>query len=199
MFEEPQVGLGLDIRGMWRRWLLGLLFLGGLIAVAYIRPLYIVGPALVSFLAWGILRQRARTREIRQFAQRVGLTYLGSAVPRRLPVPRALLRQVMSISAFVVGDERNKDLVLFDCMLNGKGTRSRTVVAVRGQPSAFGAARFWPDLITEQVGEWALVYSEGRLLTIEEIEGLVSAVSADTTPATSETAPHVRSDFDHRA
>ncbi len=58
----------------------------------------------------------------------------------------------------------------------GKGRFFRTVVAVRGHRTAFGVAQFGPDLITEEIGEWALVYGDSRLLIIEEIEALVSAV-----------------------
>jgi hypothetical protein len=177
MFEEPQVGLTLDIARMWQRWLLGLLVLGGLVAMSYIQPLYIIGVAFACLIVWDTLRQRARTQEIRQLAQRMGFTYIGSAVPGSFPLQRTSSRSARSISIAVAGDKGNKELVLFDCMLGyGKGRFYRTVVAVRGQHTAFGVARFGPDLITEQVGEWALVYGDRRLLIIEEIEALVSAV-----------------------
>ena len=151
--------------------------------MAYFGPLYVMGAVVAALVVWSIIRDRARTRDIRQLAQRAGLTYGGSAVPERLPLPGKLSHHVESIRRVVAGAAGNKDLVLFDCELYGKGNRTRTVVAVRGQPYAFGLARFWPDLVTEQVGEWALVYADGRLLDIEEIEALVSVASDAPAPA----------------
>jgi hypothetical protein len=107
----------------------------------------------------------------------MGFTYIGSAVPRSFPLRRTSSRSARSISRAVAGDKGNKELILFDCMLgHGRGRFYRTVVAVRGHDTAFGIARFGPDLATEQVGEWALVFGDRRLLIIEEIEALVSAV-----------------------
>jgi hypothetical protein len=177
MFEQSQVGLGLDLARMWQRWLLGLLFVACLIATASFSPLYIMGVAFAGLIIWDTLRQRARTQEVRQLAQRMGFTYIGSAVPRSFPLQMTSSGSARSISRAVAGDRDNKELVLFDCMLgHGRARFYRTVVAVRGQDSVFGIARFGPDLVTEQVGEWALVYGDRRLLLIEEIEALVSAV-----------------------
>jgi hypothetical protein len=64
---------------------------------------------------------------------------------------------------------------VFDCTIGyGRRCRPRTVVAARGQSGGFGWARFGPDLVTEEVGEWSMVYSSNRLMSIEEIEALVS-------------------------
>jgi hypothetical protein len=162
---------------MRQRWLVGLLVLGGLVAMRYIPPLYLLVVAVACLIVWDALRQRARTRDIRRLAQRMGFAYVGSALPGNFPLQRTSSRAARSISRAVAGDKGNHELVLFDCKLGlGKGTFRRSVVAVRGQDAAFGTARFGPDIVAEQVGEWAVVYGDRRLLLIEEIEALVSAV-----------------------
>jgi hypothetical protein len=85
--------------------------------------------------------------------------------------------------AFVgsVGSNGCKDLVVFDCTIGyGRGRHRRTVVAARGQSGGFGWARFGRDLLTEEVGEWTIVYGSNRLMSIEEIEALVSAFNVPT-------------------
>lgn len=144
----------------------------------YIPPLYIMGGAFAACLVWEILRQRARTQEIRQLAQRMGFTYIGSVVPGIFPLPSKSSGSTQSMCRAIAGDRGNRELVLFDYRVGqGKGSFFRTVAAVRGPDTAFGIARFGPDLVAEQVGEWALVYGDRRLLTIEEIEALVAAVT----------------------
>ena len=58
-------------------------------------------------------------------------------------------------------------------MGQGKARFHRTVVAVQGKSSDFGWARFGPDLETEEIGGWALVYGANRFLTPREIAELI--------------------------
>jgi hypothetical protein len=62
-------------------------------------------------------------------------------------------------------------MLFFDCELGyGKGRFLRTVVALRGDRADFGPARFGPDLDTEQVDGWTLVYGSRRLLEVGELQ-----------------------------
>jgi hypothetical protein len=53
----------------------------------------------------------------------------------------------------------------------------------RGQRGGVGWARFGPDLVTEEMNEWTIVYGSTRLMSIEEIEDLVTAFNAPTQSA----------------
>jgi len=147
--------------------------------------LYIVGTLLTCYLVWHALRERERTKQIRELSARRSLTYLGSAVPKSFPSHRAKAFQWgSSIRRAFVGNSGSKDLVAFDCTIGyGRGRRPRTVIAARGQSGGFGWARFGPDLLTEELGEWTIVYGSNRLMSVEEIEALVTAFNAPTRSA----------------
>jgi hypothetical protein len=135
---------------------------------------YVVGAAFVASIVGGVLRERARAREIREFAARHGLTYIGGAVPKSFPLHRTESRLAHSIRAAVAGDGRTNEIVFFDCTLgHGKPRLSRTVVGTRG-PVGLGLAQHGPDLETERVDEWFIVSGSRRILTVEEIEALLS-------------------------
>jgi hypothetical protein len=129
---------------------------------------------LVVMLILHLIRDVDRTKQIRKFASDARLTFIGNSLPRYFPVQYTTSHLAHSISRVVVGE----DVLIFDCRIgHGKGSRGRTVVAVRGEPEAFGWARFGPDLETEQAGEWTLVYGSNRLLELEEIRALMSEFS----------------------
>jgi hypothetical protein len=142
--------------------------------------LYILGALFVCSIVWHVFRERARTKQIRDFSARRSLTYLGNAVPRSFPLHRAkAFEWGRSVRRVFVGSNASKDLVVFDCTVGyGRGRRARTVVAARGQSGGFGWARLGPDLLSEEVGEWSIVCGSDRLMSIEELEDLVSAFSA---------------------
>jgi hypothetical protein len=149
------------------------------------RFLYFAGALFTCSIVWHVLREWARTKQIREFSARRSLTYLGNAVPRSFPLRRAeAFKWGRSVRRTFVGSNASKDLVVFDCTIGyGRGRRARTVVAARGQSGGFGWAQFGPGLLTEEVAEWSIVYGSNRLMSIEEIEALVSAFSAPTQPA----------------
>lgn len=135
--------------------------------------------AWMGFLAVLVVRElihdRERTKLICAFASRMGFTFLGDSLPRSFPIHRTSSGTARSIRRVFAGDRKKKEIVVFDCRLgDGKGSFSRTMVAARGDPSVFGWSRFGPDLETEQVDEWTLVYGSKRLLLLKEIEALVS-------------------------
>jgi hypothetical protein len=84
---------------------------------------YILGAFFASSIVWHTFQQRARTKQIRQFAERRSLTYIGATVPRRFPLHGTRAFQwARSIRRAVVGSNGRKELLLFDC--NG-GLRTR--------------------------------------------------------------------------
>jgi hypothetical protein len=144
-------------------------------------PFLFILLALIAFLiVQNALRLRARTKQVREFAETRSLTYIGATVPATFPPEAArALRWAHSMRRAVVAANGSKDLILFDCTVGyGRGSRHRTVVAARGRHGAFGWAPCSPDLMTEEVGEWTLVYPSNRLMSLEEIEALVSEFSA---------------------
>ena len=78
----------------------------------------------------------------------------------------------------MIGSSGSKEIVIFDCTVGyGRGRRPRTVVAARGQQNGFGWAQFGPDIVAEKAGEWMFVYGSDRLLSIGEIDALLSEFS----------------------
>jgi hypothetical protein len=135
---------------------------------------YVLGTAFVAAIVWGVLRERARARAIREFAARHGLKYIGGAVLKTFPLRRTDSQLAHSIRAAVAGDGRSNEIVFFDCTLgHGETEFSRTVVGTRG-PVRFGPAQHGPDLETERVDDWFIVFGSNRILTVEEIQALLS-------------------------
>ena len=138
---------------------------------------WVFGAAFVVLIIRSAVQRRGRSRHLRDFACRMGLRYIGGALPKSFPFHRTASSQARAIGDTISGDKGQREVLVFDCALGyGKGRFRRTVVAVRGQQSGFGVARFGPDLVIERTGEWETVYSSGRLLAIEEVEALVGAV-----------------------
>lgn len=123
-------------------------------------------------------------RAVCLFHRLVRFPYIGSSVPKSFPLQRAKAFQWgSSVRRVFVGNSSSKDLVVFDCTIGyGRGRRPRTVVAARGQSGGFGWARFGPDLVTEEMDEWTIVYGSNRLMSIEQIEASVTAFNAPTQP-----------------
>ncbi len=138
---------------------------------------FIAFGGLACFIVWILVQKWKRAKQIRQYAQSKGYTYIGAALPKSFPFIKTSVSRATSITNAVAGDQSGKELLLFDCTLgSGKGRRSQTVVAVRGQEESFGPARFGPFLMTEEAGDWALVYRPNQLLPLEEIDALLADV-----------------------
>jgi hypothetical protein len=130
---------------------------------------------MAALFVWYLVQDRQRTRLIREFASRTGFLFLDDCLPKSFPIQETSSRGAHSISRAFAGDKSNTEVLVFDCRLgHGKGKFHRTVVAVRGKSSDFGWARFGPDLETEEVGGWALVYGAKRLLGLDEIAELIA-------------------------
>lgn len=177
VYQCLNLGLGLDTARLLRRCLVGFLVLAGLAATTHVPQEYVFGAGFAALLVWGAIRERARVNEIRALAQRLGFTYLGAAFPGTFPLYRTSSRSARSIVRAALGDRNEKEVILFDCRMgHGKGSFSRTVVAVRGQSVPIRAHWFGPDLLTEQAGDWTVVFRTRGLMLVEEIEALLDAL-----------------------
>jgi hypothetical protein len=138
---------------------------------------YVAFGVFACFVVWVLVRDWKRTKEIRQYAQSKGFTYVGTALPKSFPFSQTWVSRARSITNAVAGDQRGKELLLFDCTLgSGKGRRTQTVVAVRAPEESFEAARFSLFLMTEEAGDWTLVYRPNQLLPLEEIDALLADI-----------------------
>jgi len=147
-----------------------------LIAASITIGFHIIFPAAFGcYIAWLLFQQYERGREILQFAQRMEFSYLGGSLPPTFPLHLTSSSRAHSIDNTVIGNRGKKVLVLFDCRMgHGKTSYWRGVLAVRGQHQGFGVAQYGPDLSTEQVDDWTVVYGSKRLLSLGEIEELVA-------------------------
>jgi len=136
---------------------------------------FIVFGGLACFIVWTLVRRWKRAKQIRQYARSKGYTYIGAALPKSFPFSQTSVSRARSITNAVAGDQSGKELLLFDCVLgSGKARRTQTVVAVRAPEESFGPARLGPFLMTEEAGDWALVYRPNQLLPLEEIDALLA-------------------------
>lgn len=88
MFERQRTELGLDTPRVWRR-MIG--FIAAIVAYATIARIAGGGDSgsfaalalgLAGCVLWDRRQQRRRERLIQRFADRLGLTYIGSALPK---------------------------------------------------------------------------------------------------------------------
>ena len=183
MFEQQQSQLGLHATRLWSGLITATLLVGLAIIIASYTGagdstfFYLGGAAFAFVIIRYILRERERAKDIRDYARTADLTYIGSTLPKSFPLHKTSSRGARSISQAIVGERSGKEVVVFDCKLGyGKGAFSRTVVAVRGHRDGFGVAQFGPDLLTEHVDDWTVVYGSGRRLLLKEIDDLLAAL-----------------------
>jgi len=138
---------------------------------------YFALTALACFVIWILVSEWKRKKAIQQFAKGKGLIYIGSCLPRSFPLSDTSVNRTVSVKNVVAGDRAGREFLFFDCVLgSGKGRRTQTVIAVRGTEECFGSARFGPFLMTESVGEWALVFRPKQTLPLDEIEALLADI-----------------------
>jgi len=201
MFEQHKTELGFDGRRLFLLIAAAVLLLSIACLIATRNGgsdhffMWAFGLAMAVAIVRQLLRDAERTKEIRELALRLGITYVGAALPKSFPLHKTSSSLARSISRACAGEVGRREILFFDCELgHGKGRFHRTVVALRGQRADFGAARFGPDLVTEEVGRWTLVYGSRRLLEIAEIDDLVFEASQHGTADNSSTKESTRAD-----
>ena len=175
MFEAPKWGNGLSAP----RFLLTVGAVFAILVGIYFGGLWLLMlTGLAIALGFREFNGRQRSKQMRDLANSRRLTFLGDTLTKGFPLHKTSSSSARSLCNCVVGDEDRREILVFDCRLgHGKGSFSRTMVAFRGNESAFGWARFGPDFKTERAGDWAVVYGARRLLTIAEIEALLSELA----------------------
>ena len=145
----------------------------------------VVPAAVVALSAWLWRRSRVRAGEVRALAATHGFHYLGEALPRSLDLTGSLLASVGSVWNVIDGEPRGTRIVAFDCKIGeGRGSRRRTVVAVKGQVGIPTVLRFDPSLRQEQVRDWVLIYRpedtaliDVGLTPISELQAYLEAIA----------------------
>jgi hypothetical protein len=142
-----------------------------------INLFYICVVALTGFMVWTLVQEQKRAKQIRQFAQNAGFTYVGAALPKSFPLRKTSVHWASSFWNAVAGDKHGKELLFFDCRFGtGKTSTAQTVVALRGSAESLGPVRFGPGWTMETVDDWALIYRSEELLPLKEIEAVLSRV-----------------------
>jgi hypothetical protein len=146
---------------------------------------FAVGPAVIVALSvWYWRRGRVRAGEVRALAATHGFHYLGEALPRSLDLAGSLLASVGSVWNVIDGEPRGTRIVAFDCKIGeGRGSRRRTVVAVKVQAGISTIPRFDARLRQEQVRGWVLIYRpedfaliDTGLTPISELQAYLEAI-----------------------
>lgn len=134
---------------------------------------YVAVAIVVGLIVRAVLLDRARTREIRDYAQGAGRIYIGEALPSSFPLGATSLHGISHIKNVVAGDRNGREFVFFDCTLgSGKGSRSQTVVGVRGSSEFWWAQRFDRSLSVETACDWTVV-NPNRLLSVRDVEAIL--------------------------
>lgn len=125
-------------------------------------------------LVRGVYRDRRRTREFRRLAEAAEFLLLGFRCPARISSESHVLQAgTVNPSSMRSSWDRNTDHLRRLRTRVRTGRIYRTVVGLRGDRSGFGNAGIGPDLVTEAVDGWSLVYGDRRLMEVEEVSRLV--------------------------
>ncbi|WP_031500111.1 hypothetical protein [Bryobacter aggregatus] len=134
--------------------------------------IWILWVALIV-VRWQVHGMRRR-REVRGFADKIGFSSIGPALPIEHPFYRTSLRSTSPLRNAYAGQVQRREMLFFDLSVgSGKHRFDRSAIALRGKPEEFGTLQFGPDLVTEEADGWTWVYGRRRLLEIEELNELV--------------------------
>lgn len=136
-------------------------------------------PALVSvaglagFLVYHLWSMRKRTADMRTLAADRGFHFLGSAIPASIQFGKTSLQGISSTSNGIEGTRNGIKIMAFDCRIGtGKGSRTRTVLAVRTS----GDVKHDFSLSMERAGDWTILFEPfnnqrpgGRIIPVHEL------------------------------
>lgn len=148
-------------------------------------PTGIVAVIAVAF-GVGLLyyRHRRRMAEIRTLAAKLGFTYIGTALPRSLSLEGTELASCSSVWNVIDGEPHGIRVIGFDCQIGqGRGSWSRTVVAVQSSAGRLDPSAFNSEMTAEDAGGWTLYYQPKilsfippGLMPIGELESYLNAI-----------------------
>jgi hypothetical protein len=110
-------------------------------------------------LYWFIAMQR-RTRAIKLLAPKLGLLpWPNDSLPRDLFLSSTQFANWSKLSNVYSGIINGVEVAFFDCKVGrGKGSWTRTIIAVRSNGDVFGAKAFDLDFNSQRCEEWLLLY-----------------------------------------
>jgi hypothetical protein len=145
-------------------------------------PVYLFLALIAACYMWDFMEGRTRAKQIQRYAQSVGFTYSGSALPADFPLAQCDLYatfkwQDLTIHNAAMGTWQGKEILFFDWKAtNGETGSAGTILAFRGNDRKLWIARLDCTLKTEQVDNWTLLFREYQL-PIGEIQALMSGLS----------------------
>jgi hypothetical protein len=138
--------------------------------------------------------ERYRAGAIRALAIRLGLHYLGNALPKSLRLEATPFNRISRVWNVVDGEPRGTRIMAFDCQIGvGRQSWRRSVIAVESDDNVFGALALHLNMTIHRSGGWQILYRPkahfnfrmAGLTPVEELEANLNALvanSAKTTP-----------------
>lgn len=133
--------------------------------------------------------QRYRADAIRALATRLGMHYLGNALPKSLELDGTPFHHYSKAWNVIDGEPRGTRVMAFDCQVAvGKRSWRRSVMAVENDGNVTGHLRVQPEMAIDRSGSWQILYRPKQhfsfriagLTPIEELEANLNALVADS-------------------
>ena len=94
----------------------------------------------------------------------LGFIYLGSDLPYWFVLPETPFNSMTTVWNVISGERNETRVIVFDCRFGqGKGSWCRTIIAHENGVNAPKFSAFDPDLQTEQVGGWTVMWRPKEL------------------------------------
>jgi hypothetical protein len=120
-------------------------------------PYVLIGLGL--FLGFLYQRHLRRLADMRALATRFGFHYLGDALPRFFSLDGTGLSRATSVWNVIDGERYGVRILIFDCRIGkGKHSWTRTAIAAQTKADVFGAMLFEHCFMSENSGDWRLLY-----------------------------------------
>ena len=137
------------------------------------------------------LRELRRRREFPRFAERMGMAiWPDDSLPKDLPIYEASFLPITRTRYIARGSVRDVPVLTFEVQKgSGRSVSYFTVLAAKGPGYPFGSETFDPELETERLGEWFLLYRphklfslRARLMPFDEMEAQLRSVRKRENP-----------------
>jgi hypothetical protein len=133
--------------------------------------------------------ERDRTGAIRALAVRLGMHYLGNALPKSLRLDGTPFDHPSKVWNMVDGEPRGTRIMAFDCRVGaGRHSWRRTVIAVESEHNVLEHLPSNPDMRIDRAGRWQILYRPkarfniriAGLTPVNELEANLNAIVADS-------------------
>lgn len=138
--------------------------------------------------------ERYRADAIRAIAIRLGMHYLGDALPRSLTLEGTPFHHLSKVWNLIDGEPRGTRIMAFDCQVGvGKRSWRRTVIAVESHANdVLGHLSLPPDMTMDRSDRWTILYRPkahfslriAGLTPVEELEANLNAALASKPAST---------------